>query len=548
MRALVWRVAAVTTLIVLAFTACAQTAPSGDVTSPGAAPAGGPHSGGLLAYGVETDPNGLDATRNAWDPVGLLVANTLFDTWAEFDANGVPQPYLAESWDHNKDFTRWTLRLRPGITFSDGEKLDADAAVKMTNAVRASAVTGRAAANIAAVAKVDDLTIVATMAKPWASFPALLTGQGGYVMAPKQLDDPSGFLHPIGTGPFVLRTWDSENVISVARNPRYWRHDERGVQLPYLDGVDFHIIPDGQKRIADLRSGTIDATSVTNASDVQAMGALDGDRSFTIAHDDGPTDTTFIMLNTSQAPLDDVRVRRAIAYATDVDALAEQNHWPKDRLADSPFAKGSTWYADTGFPRYDLAKAKELVGEYEAEHGPIHLSLNGSFETALLQQLSDQWAQAGITATIAIADFKKSVILAVAGTYEADFFHYFGTADPDTLWHFWSSSTAMPNGQISLNFTRLGDPEIDQAIDEGRASPDPAVRKDAYRRVQQRFTDLVPYVWLYHMEWLLATRTGLHDVRNVTLPGGSPAADFDSGTHRLTETWIEPDNHTVGPG
>src|SRR4051812_44030244 len=127
MRALVWRVVAVTTLVGVALGGCASAAPPADVATPPAPPPAGPPPGGLLAYGVETDPNGLDATRNAWDPVGLLVANTLFDTWAEFDANGVPQPYLAQSWDHDKDFKSWTLHLRPGITFSNGQKLDADA-------------------------------------------------------------------------------------------------------------------------------------------------------------------------------------------------------------------------------------------------------------------------------------------------------------------------------------------------------------------------------------------------------------------------------------
>jgi ABC-type transport system substrate-binding protein len=528
--------ATVVALAVL-LTACAGSTSTVGRTGDTERPNTLPQTGGALAYGVETDPNGLDATRNAWDPVGLLVANSLFDTWAAYDANAVAQPYLAQSFEHDADYTSWTIHLRPGVTFSDGEKLDAAAGVKMFNAIHASAITGLAASNIKDVQAVDDLTIRLTMFKPWASFPTIMTGQGGYVMAPKQLDDPSGFLHPIGTGPFVLKKWDSEKLISVVRNPSYWRKDANGVQLPYLDQVDFHIIPDGPTRAAAVQSGTVDVATATNAMDVKTLENLPADN-LSFAHDEGSTDTAFVMLNTSQPPLDDVRVRQAIAYATNVDALADPNGWPKDRLANSVFPKGSKWYADVGFPTYDLAKAKALVAAYEADHGPIKFSLTGAFETGVLQQLSDQWAQAGIQTTVAITEFKKYVLQAVGGNYEAELFHYFGAADPDTNWHFWSSSTARPNGAISLNFTRLKDPQIDDAIDRGRASPDEATRKAAYQQLQQRFADLVPYVWLYHTDWVIATRKSVHDVRNVTLPDGSAAEPYDVGAHRLAETWI----------
>ena len=541
MRAPIVRIAAVAVMVGLIGAGCSKTSDVSE-SAPTTTAAPRAHVGGLLAYGVETDPNGLDATRNAWDPVGLLVANTMIDTWSEFDSNLVAQPYLAESFEHTPDFMSWTIHIRPGVSFSDGEPLNADAGVKMINGIRNSAITGLAPVDIQDVVKVDELSFKMIMNKPWASFPAVMTGQGGYVESPKQLDDPSGFLHPIGTGPFVLKNWDSEKVISVTRNEHYWRKDANGVRLPYLDGVDFHILPDGPARVAALQSGTIDVTTATNALDVRALAAL-SDTGFNVAHDEGPTDTTFVMFNTTKAPLNDVRVRQAIAYATDVNALAGPNGWPKDRLADSPFAKGSKWYADTGFPKYDLAKAKALVAAYEAEHGKITISLNGAFETGVLQQLVDQWAQAGITATVTISEFKKYVIVAVAGQYDAELFHYFGTGDPDNLWHFWSSATARPVGSLSLNFTRLSDPQIDKGVDAARATDDLASRQASYKDVQQRFTDLVPYVWLYHTDWVIATRLGVHDVRNVTLPDGSAAAPYDSGAHRLGETWIDPTQH-----
>jgi peptide/nickel transport system substrate-binding protein len=134
------------------------------------------------------------------------------------------------------------------------------------------------------------------------------------------------------------------------------------------------------------------------------------------------------------------------------------------------------------------------------------------------------------------------VLLAVGGNYDATLFRYFAAPDPDVLWHFFDSATIRPVGQISLNFTHLADQQIDDALAAGRASADPAVRKPAYATVQRRFAELVPYIWLYRVDWVIASSSKVHNAQNVTLPDGQPALPFIAGTHRITETWIESSN------
>lgn len=536
LRRCLWITAACIGVTLLA-ASCASTdstAPQvGDTTTTGK-----PKPGGRLAYGIEADPNGLDPVRNAWDPVGLLVANAIFDTWAAYDPSGQAQPYLAKKFEHNDDYTVWTIFLRDGVRFHDGEKLDADAGVKMTNAIRTSLVTGQAAVDITDVQKIDDLSFKIIMQKPWASFPAILTTQGGYVAAPAQLDDPSGFLHPIGTGPFKIDTWNPGKILRVTKNKDYWRKG-----LPYLDNVEFDIVDDGQTRIEGLKNGAVDVIHATNLADTTQLDRLGQSKTsnVNVVHDKGPTESLFVLFNCAVKPLDDVRVRQAIAYATDVDALAQANNWPKDRLTDSPFATDSPWYTKTDPPHNNLDKARALVAQYEAEHGrgSVKFKLSGPFETGLLQQLSDMWGRAGIHVTIDVVDIKKIVLLAVSGNYDVILFRYFAAVDPDNLWHFWSSTTTKPPGSIGLNLARLADPKVDAAIDTGRANPDPAARKQAYDDVQKRFAELVPYIWLYRTDWVIAANTKVHDVQNVTLPDGKPALPFIAGIHRLTETWID---------
>lgn len=496
-----------------------------------------PQRGNKLVYGIEADPNGLDPSKNGWDPSGLLAANAIFDTVAAFDANGTPRPYLAESIAPNADFTVWTIKLRPGVTFHDGTPLTAAAAKRNGDALLASPITGPASSLIDQIVPKDDLTYEVRTKAPWASYPVLLTGQGGVLAAPSQLDNPDGASHPVGTGPFKLQRWDVDQSIQLVRNPSYWRQG-----LPYLDAVELRPITDTSRRIDDLEAGTIDAL---HDSDFKGNARLDDMAkagTVKVVREQGTTSTNMVMFNTTKAPLDDVRVRQAVAYATDINALADQLGWPKDHLADSPFAPTSPFYAKADFPRFDLDKAKRLVAEYQAEKGPISFKLANTpapESLQLLQALSDQWAKAGITTTIDAVDFKQFVIRAVAGQYDAAVFRYFGYPDPDGNWHFWSSKTIKPSGEISLNFTRLADAELDKALDAGRASPDVATRKQAYTEVQKRFSALVPYLWIYRTDWVIAGSSKVHDLANGPLPDGQPSLPMSDGAHRLTQTWKE---------
>lgn len=496
---------------------------------------GPPIEGGSIVFDLEADPNGLDPTRNAWDPSGLMVANTVFDTWAAYDVDGNVQPYLAEKFTHNAEYTEWTIKGRSGVKFHNGQPLNAEAGLRIIKALKDSVITGPAAQQVDTYRALDNETVAITMKAPWASFPALLTGQGGYVIAPAQLDDPKGTDHPIGTGPFKLTKWELGKSIEVTKNQDYWR-----TGLPHLDRITFNVVNDGKTRIAHLQSGTSDVTAMSTRAEIQQLDTLPKDSGITVEHDKGVTESEFVMFNTAKPPLDDVRVRQAIAYATDVAALEKANDWSKARRADGPFAKDSPWYADTENISYDLSKAKDLVNEYVAEKGPINITLSAGIDIPVAQMLIEQWSKVGIIAKVDVVDVHKQVVFTVIGQYDATLFRYFAAPDPDTLSYFWISDTIRPINEISLNFTRLSDEATDKALRAGRGSDDINERKKAYRIVQGRFATLVPYVWLNRVDWVIAHQSRLRDVRNVVLPDGQKAMPYVSGVYRLTETWLEP--------
>lgn len=498
-----------------------------------------PRSGGRITYGLETDPNGLDPTRNAFDPVGIQLANALYDPAAAFDGDGRAQPYLARAFEHNPDFTQWTIRLRDGIRFHDGSPLDEAAALTFIQAVRTAPITREAARYITG-ATAGQRSVVLTMQRPWAAFPAMLTSQGGFIISPKQVADEQGHSRPQGTGPFKLERWERDRRISVVRNPDYWRPG-----LPYLDAVDFDIVPDGKARISGLTDGTLDATSVSSHADTRTLATAvaqsgSGARRIEVEADPAASEATFVMLNTAKPPFDNEHARRALVHATDREGLAKATNAPLEAVADGPFSPQSPWYSPVDGPGYSPAAARREVAAYERATGKkLTFEILNPLDEDVLQVLLGQWRAVGITATVAKVSITEAVPRAVAGWYEALQFRHFASVDPDINWHFWTSETIKPIGDFSLNFTRLADPDIDRALEAGRASPDPVERKRAYGVMLQRFAELSPYVWLTSSTWTVAHTSVVHDVHNVTLPDGSPAMPLVAGTHRLTETWVE---------
>ncbi len=524
-------------VVLLGSGACSTT--GGQAAAPTTTAAPKPQKGGAIAFGIEADPNGLDPTRNAFDAVGRQVALSIFDTWVTIDADGGIQPGLAQSIEHSPDYREWTLHIRPGITFTDGTKLDADAAVTSFTAFKDSAVTGTILKNVTSIDRVDDATVRLTTADPWASFPYTLYGQIGMVAAPSQLRDPQGQSRPIGTGPFKLDTLEINKQIKLVRNKDYWRKDADGTQLPYLDSVTYTIVPDGSTRIRDLQSGSLDVIQARSISDTKILDGLAGDPKYTITHDGGASESAFIVLNTAKAPLDDVRIRRAIAHATDVKALASQNGWPEAKLTDGPYAPNSPWYADADFAGHDVAKAKALVEEYTRSTGKdVTIELASPFDATVLQQIADQWAAAGIKTSVKITDARATVLNAVFGQYDAIFFSYFATVDPDENYYFWTGKSAAPIGAFSVNFSRLADPQLNAALDTAHGTVDVDKRKAAYKTVQERFADQVPFVWLYQLDWIIATHANVKQARYVTTPDGKPAIPFIDGVFPLTETYV----------
>lgn len=522
------------------------TAPelSSDVTL---AADGPPTSGGSLIYGLEAESDGYNPWKNRFAPSGTQVGLAVYDPLTAFDADNVPQPYLAESMTPSADNLTWTITARSGVTFHNGQPLNGEAMRIFFEKLRADPLVGIAFKNIGdqAVDPTNPLAVVLTMKEPWATFPVFMTGQGGMVTAPAMADDPDNSgSNPIGTGPFMKTEWTPDRSFKAAKNPNYWRTDENGVQLPYLDSVEFRMIPDFTARDASLEADDVQMIHITNSQSISKFEEQAAQGSVQMVLDRGEREEGFFMLNIKEPPLDDIRVRQALAYATNRDLINTIVNDGQREVADGVFTEGSPWKVDAPYPEYNPDEARRLVEEYEAENGPIQFELgNGGTDSRAIDLAKEQWAAVGIDVNTTSIEQSTFIINAAVGKFQAYDWRQFGALDPDYDYIWWTSENSAPVNSIALNFARNEDPEIDAALKQARASTDTETRKDAYAIVQRKINEDIPYIWYDRAQWAVVANNTVRGITNGPLPDGSASNPMGGpggfgGITFLTQTWL----------
>lgn len=513
-------------------TAAPSTAPvftNAPTTTAEAAPE--PQPGGTLTVGIEGESTGYAPNLDVWTNAGHNVGKAIFDTLAVYDASGKVVPYLAESITGNDDATVWTITLRPGITFHDGSALDAEAVRLNFQSILDSAQFKDQLSLLASMNVVDELTIELTMSSPWGTFPNTLVGeigtQVGYIAAPAMLASPDGSRNPIGTGPFTFVEWVPDDHLTVQRNDDYW------AGAPYLDEVVFKPIADSTARKAAFDAGDIDVYYTGSSSEITEYFVQQdaGEVGVTIG---APSEPDVVMFNTTKAPLDDVRVRRALAMAVDIPRLYDylEATGVKQPLT-GPYASSSFWFVDSDYPAYDIAGATALIDEYEAEVGPVSFEFAGGqdpFITSYQELFQSMWAEIGAEASIVSRAQSENIDAVLNDNFQVILWGGIGGGDPDADYAQFTSG--------GLNFSNFTDPAIDAAMDAGRALSDPEARKEQYAIVQTILGEQVPYIWTGTNQFGVITQAGVNGIAEFTLPDGSAGQPINGGRFYLKDVWL----------
>jgi peptide/nickel transport system substrate-binding protein len=496
--------------------------------------------GGSLVVGISQETSGWNPTFDRWANMGALVGSSVLEPLATLDGDGVAQPFLATEWVPNDDFTSWTLTLRDGVKFHDGTSFDADAAKKSIDGAINGVLSGVALAGLFdEVTVVDDHTLQIDLLVPWAAFPSsFLAGQSALMKAPAMIDSGAeGSLHPIGTGPFVFDSWEPDNSFVAVKFEDYWQEG-----LPHLDRIEFRVLPDDSTRASSLETGDLDMILTGNASDAANL-----DPDYTVVKN-WETEPAMLMTNVrpemrgESNPMSNKHARLALAYATDRAAIAAAIGEGVD-TPTSPFAPNSPWGApieDNGYPSFDPDKAREEVQAYLDDTGESELRVTISGEgdvntVTTLQQVQQQWEDVGIKAEIEALDTTALIQHVVAGAYQLAFFRIYSSPDPDQNYYFWGSATAKAEGEVSINFTGLTSPAMDDALERGRESGDFEARYAAYQDLVHDINEEAVNIWLYWTPYSLIADARVH--------GLADASQIEFGNFQpktwLGELWID---------
>jgi peptide/nickel transport system substrate-binding protein len=512
----------------------------GDVDTTVAEETDAPVMGGSLIMGLEAEATGLRPWEDACGEPCVNVARTVFDVLIQQNADGIYVGYLAEGIEPNDDFTQWTMTLRPGVTFHNGVPLTAQTIVDMFAIQQTgSQSSGQIATyGITGVEAVDDLTVLYTLSSPNSAFPAAVnTVPLGYVFEPAAAAaDPVGFsTNPIGTGPFVMENRDIDNETIVVRNENYWRTDDEGNQLPYLDQVAFRPIPDEGTRLDALISGTV------NLMETRRQGTIRDAReeSGISLYEFQGNNTGGGMFNTQVPPFDDVRVRRGLNHLNDQERVIEAlGGTGISQPVTQWFSADSPWWtqeaADT-YPTFDFEVGKGLLQEYvddparsdgKAPGEPIDVELSCPPDPTLIaamQVLEQVWTGSELV-NVSLTQYDQATHInnAVADEHRAHCWRWGTEADPSSAI---TPFLADPAESVS-NFPNWFDPEAYGWAQEAIQTADFEERKELYSKIMVRINEQAPVWYSGGTATLVATDENIRGVDNWTLPDG----DLGNGT------------------
>ncbi|MDO8420409.1 MAG: ABC transporter substrate-binding protein [Rubrivivax sp.] len=306
----------------------------------------------VLAMTLE--PPGLDPTAGAASAIAEITLYNLYETLTKIGSDSRVTPLLAEGWTVSPDLRVWTFRLRTGVRFHNGEPFNA-AAVRYSferAADKASTNKDKAVyANIASIDTPDANTVVLNLKNGNPDLPFQLGQATAIIVEPKSVS--GNHTQPVGTGPYRLEAWNKGASVTLVRWDAY-----RNAPAVKLRRVTIRFIGDPAAQVAALLSGDVDAFPRVTA---RGLKAFEANRRYQVLIG-GSRAKTILAINNKRKPLDDVRVRRAIAAAIDRKAVIEGAADGFGVPIGSFYVPGAPGYIDTtGINPFDLAKARALL-------------------------------------------------------------------------------------------------------------------------------------------------------------------------------------------
>jgi len=462
----------------------------------------------VLVVGQIAEPKSLDPqTVTAVNDFRILI--NLYDGLVRYKPGSLQvEPALATSWEISKDGKRYTFTLRKGVKFHDGTPFNA-AAVKfnfdrMLDKNNPYYNTGPfpLAFFFKAIKEtkvIDDHTVQFILDKPYAPLLSNLAYPTGLIVSPTAVKKEKKDFgrHPVGTGPFKFAKWESNRLVVLEKNPDYWGG------APKLNAVVFRPITDANTRVTELLSGGIDLMVEVPPDNVSL---LEKDPQFTIYQQAGPH-LWFLILNMKEGPFKDKRMRQAVNYAINKQALVHDVLQGTATVATGPTPAAFAWAFNDklkAYP-YDPAKAKKLIKAAGDEGAKLtfYVTESGSGmlnPIAMGTAIEADLAAVGLKVKIETYEWNTYLGKVNAGLAgKADMAEMaWMTNDPDTLPYLALRRAAWPD-KGGFNSGYYSNPKVDRLLEAAREETDQAKRATLYKKMQDIVYQDAP--WAFIANW-----------------------------------------------
>jgi peptide/nickel transport system substrate-binding protein len=446
----------------------------------------------------------------------LPIVMQVYEGLVEFppgDMNGDKLvPGLAEKWETSADKRLWTFHLRRGVQWHKGfgefTADDVKFSIERVMSKEFGSPFRQTLQNIERVDIVNPHTVRILLKQPDPSFVQLMVGyQAGYMMSKKAVEkNPDVKLTPVGTGPFVMGDYKPRESVTLVRNDSYWRGK------PIVERIVYQFMPEGSTRELALKSGEVSAIGIQAKQDI-----VDRLRKGGFAVElTAPANTFALYLNTNKKPLDDIRVRKALAHATNRDNMVE--FLGKD-LAKPEFSAlpiGYTGHIDNiaKYP-YDLARAKALLTAAGLPNGfsmSVNMS-NSNIYLPPLQVIQEQWKKIGVNVELKVVDHPtyhrlirqdaNPVVLYGAFRYPMTGQQYFD--------QFYAGAASIGKSTAITNFMHYGDtvPGVDDLLAKASYNPNGAEQLRLWGEVQKKVALDAVSIPLYTQYYAMARSKSL---------------------------------------
>jgi peptide/nickel transport system substrate-binding protein len=452
-----------------------------------------------LVYGLTLAPSGIDPHVNASSELGIPLTS-VYDTLVYLDPDsGDFVPGLAEDWDVSEDELAYTFYLREGVTFHDGTPFNAEAVRfnldRITSPDLASQKARFMLGPYERAEVIDEYTVRIHLGEPFAPFLDSL-GQVYLGMASPAAVEKWGSdyqLHQVGSGPFIFAEYVPQDHLLLRRNPDYaWGPEIYQHDTAQVDEIEFRFFVDPATRSPALETGEADIMGEIPPQDAARLAESDG---FRIEAVPIPGVSLMFFLNTTRPPLNDVKVRQALLYGTDRQAIVSTIFRDTSPVAYGPLAATTFGYEPKvqGYYAHDPAQAAALLDEAcwkdtdgdgvrdkDGEPLVLDMTLMGwGHMPEVGQLLAAQWSTLGIeVSSPPPVSYPEALEIADEGRHHLIPFNLSGS-DPDILRKFFHS-------QASFNWSKLNDAELDNWLEAAARTSNREEREALYSQIQLR--------------------------------------------------------------